>query len=89
MLTPIPLPRAPEAAASAKLLADSGFLDQLLVRIRTTEPVSTWVAEYGKQCLWCSKAKKMVPILPYDLFVVDILNTQNDHSVHMIALRPN
>lgn len=35
-----------------------------------------------------SKAKKMVPILPYDLFVVDILNTQNDHSVHMIAMRP-
>jgi hypothetical protein len=35
-----------------------------------------------------SKAKKMVPILPYDLFVVDILNSQNDHSVHMVALRP-
>ena len=35
-----------------------------------------------------SKAKKMVPILPYDLFVVDILNTQNDHSVHMVAMRP-
>ena len=35
-----------------------------------------------------SKAKKLVPILPYDMFVVDILNAQNDHSVHMIALRP-
>ena len=35
-----------------------------------------------------TKAKKMVPILPYDMFVVDILNTQNDHSVHMVALRP-
>lgn len=35
-----------------------------------------------------TKAKKMVPILPYDMFVVDILNSQNDHSVHMVALRP-
>lgn len=35
-----------------------------------------------------SKVKKLVMILPYDLFVVDILNTQNDHSVHMMALRP-
>jgi hypothetical protein len=35
-----------------------------------------------------TKAKKMVPILPYDLFVVDILNSQNDHSVHMVAMRP-
>ena len=35
-----------------------------------------------------SKAKKLVPILPYDLFVVDILNAQNEHSVHMLALRP-
>ena len=35
-----------------------------------------------------SKAKKLVPILPYDMFVVDILNAQNDHSVHMVALRP-
>jgi hypothetical protein len=35
-----------------------------------------------------TKAKKMVPILPYDMFVVDILNAQNDHSVHMVALRP-
>jgi len=35
-----------------------------------------------------TKVRKMVPILPYDMFVVDILNTQNDHSVHMVALRP-
>lgn len=35
-----------------------------------------------------TKAKKMVPVLPYDMFVVDILNSQNDHSVHMVALRP-
>jgi hypothetical protein len=35
-----------------------------------------------------TKVKKMVPILPYDMFVVDILNAQNDHSVHMVALRP-
>jgi hypothetical protein len=27
-------------------------------------------------------------LLPYELFVVDILNSNNDHTVHMIALRP-
>lgn len=31
----------------------------------------------------------MVPILPYDLFVVDILqNPEGEHVVHMLALRP-
>lgn len=29
-----------------------------------------------------------VLVLPYDLFVVDILNIDGDHQVHMIALRP-
>jgi hypothetical protein len=33
-------------------------------------------------------SKKQVMLLPYDLFVVDILNTNGDHTVHMLALRP-
>jgi hypothetical protein len=36
-----------------------------------------------------SKSKKHVMVLPYDLFVVDILNAHGDHSIHMIALRPD
>lgn len=35
-----------------------------------------------------SKTKKFVPLLPFDLFVVDILNAHGDHSIHMLALRP-
>ena len=35
-----------------------------------------------------AKSKKQVMLLPYELFVVDILNSNNDHTVHMIALRP-
>jgi hypothetical protein len=35
-----------------------------------------------------SKAKKLVAVLPYDLFVVDILNTHGEHSVHLVAMRP-
>lgn len=33
--------------------------------------------------------KVQVPILPYDLFVVDILNVNGAHSAHMVALRPD
>ena len=33
-------------------------------------------------------SKKQVMLLPYDLFVVDILNNNGDHIVHMLALRP-
>ena len=36
-----------------------------------------------------TKRKKQVMILPYDLFVVDILNKDNEHTVHMVANRPN
>lgn len=35
-----------------------------------------------------SKNKKYVMLIPYDLFVVDILNAHGDHTVHMMALRP-
>lgn len=35
-----------------------------------------------------NKAKKQVMLLPYELFVVDILNSNGDHTVHMIALKP-
>jgi len=35
-----------------------------------------------------SKTKKPVMLLPYDLFVVDILNAHGDHTIHMLALRP-
>lgn len=34
------------------------------------------------------KSKKQVMLLPYELFVVDILNSNGDHTVHMIALKP-
>ena len=34
------------------------------------------------------KTKKQIMLLPYDLFVVDILNRNTDHTVHMLALRP-
>lgn len=33
-------------------------------------------------------SKKQVMLLPYDLFVVDILNNSGEHIVHMLALRP-
>jgi hypothetical protein len=33
-------------------------------------------------------SKKQVMLLPYDLFVVDILNNCGEHTVHMLALRP-
>ena len=35
-----------------------------------------------------SKTKKYTMLLPYELFVVDILNAHGDHSIHMLALRP-
>ena len=34
------------------------------------------------------KARKQVMLLPYDLFAVDILNRNGEHSVHMVAFRP-
>ena len=34
-------------------------------------------------------SKKQVLLLPYDLFVVDILNNNGEHTVHMLALRPD
>ena len=34
-----------------------------------------------------TKRKQQVMILPYDLFVVDILDKENDHTVHMVASR--
>jgi hypothetical protein len=34
-----------------------------------------------------TKRKQQVMILPYDLFVVDILDKENDHTVHMVANR--
>jgi hypothetical protein len=33
-------------------------------------------------------SKKQVMVLPYDLFVVDILDNNGEHTVHMLALRP-
>ena len=35
------------------------------------------------------KTTKNVQLLPYDLFVVDLLKTEQDHLVHMAAVRPN
>jgi hypothetical protein len=35
-----------------------------------------------------NKIKRPMMVLPYDLFVVDLLNIQGDHVVHMVALRP-
>lgn len=34
------------------------------------------------------KSKKTVQLVPYDLFVVDLLKMENDHLVHMAAVRP-
>ena len=36
-----------------------------------------------------AKSKKQVMLLPYELFVVDILNSNGDHTVHLIALKPD
>ena len=33
------------------------------------------------------KSKKQIMLLPYELFVVDILSSNNEHTVHMIALK--
>jgi hypothetical protein len=35
-----------------------------------------------------SKTKQPMLLLPYDLFAVDVLNNHGDHTIHMIALRP-
>jgi hypothetical protein len=35
-----------------------------------------------------NKRKQQVMILPYDMFVVDILQKDNEHTVHMVANRP-
>lgn len=34
------------------------------------------------------KIKKNIQLIPYDLFVVDLLKMENDHLVHMAAVRP-
>jgi len=36
-----------------------------------------------------TKSKKLVQILPYDLFVVGMLKIENEHLVHMLAMRPD
>jgi len=36
-----------------------------------------------------NKTKKQTPILPYDLFVVDILKQEGEHIVHLAANRPD
>lgn len=35
-----------------------------------------------------TKRKQQVMILPYDMFVVDLLNKDGEHTVHMLANRP-
>lgn len=35
-----------------------------------------------------TKVKKQSMILPYDLFVVNILNTHSEHTAHLLAMRP-
>jgi hypothetical protein len=35
------------------------------------------------------KTKKNVQLVPYDLFVVDLLKMENDHTIHMAAVRPD
>ena len=35
------------------------------------------------------KTRKQIMVLPYDLFAVDILNSNGDHMVHMLAFRPD
>jgi hypothetical protein len=35
------------------------------------------------------KTKKQIMLLPYDLFVVDILHSNAEHIVHMAAIRPD
>jgi hypothetical protein len=34
------------------------------------------------------KVKRNIQLVPYDLFVVDLLKMENDHLVHMVAVRP-
>jgi len=35
-----------------------------------------------------NKRKQQIMLLPYDLFVVDLLNRDGEHTIHMIATRP-
>ena len=35
------------------------------------------------------KTKRNIQLLPYDLFVVDLLNQEDEHLVHMAAVRPS
>jgi hypothetical protein len=35
-----------------------------------------------------NQTNKQLPLLPYDLFVVNILCHNNEHTVHMLAMRP-
>jgi len=36
-----------------------------------------------------TKSKKQIQVLPYDLFVVGMLKVENEHLVHMLAMRPD
>lgn len=67
--------------------------------IKVTRPEPPRGFSYGiNGGVYCQKeekdeeGKKMTvqkQILPYDLFVIDILKYQNDHLVHMVAVRPD
>ena len=35
-----------------------------------------------------NKVKRQILLTPYDLFPVDLLNVNGEHTVHMMALRP-
>jgi len=48
--------------------------------------------------VYCEKTEKdvdgktstrMIELVPYDLFVVDLLKLENEHMIHMAAVRPN
>ena len=66
--------------------------------ITVTRPVPPKGYSYGaKGGVYCeriveeadgTKRKQQVMILPYDLFVVDLLNKDGEHTVHMVADRP-
>ena len=67
--------------------------------IKVKRPVPPKGFSYGaKGGVYCEKmvedgdgikVKKQVMILPFDLFVIDILSHTGDHTVHMLAMRPD
>ena len=86
-----------EKEIEVKLLSDSPVTEKEVIKVmRPTPPRGYSYGANGGTFMERTvedddgaKSKKQVMLLPYELFVVDILNSNGDHTVHLIALKPD